>query len=61
MEGVWSYEGVSQSAAELTCDDEDRLLSSDGRLDVGVGLGAQSLDLAPCNTQILTLVHAITN
>lgn len=30
----------------LTCDHEDRLLSPNGRLDVRVGLGPQSLDLA---------------
>lgn len=27
------------------CDDEDRLFASDGSLDVGVGFGAQSLNL----------------
>lgn len=32
----------------LTSNNEDRLLASDGRLDVGVGLCSESFNLAAC-------------
>lgn len=45
-------QGDKTNGKTLTGDHEDRLLSPDGRLDVRVGLGPQSLDLAACKRNI---------